>query len=41
MPLRRPLLPALMIGAALALPLSACATLQRGPVGNAAVPQPA
>ncbi|MFN3839040.1 MAG: lipocalin family protein [Brevundimonas sp.] len=41
MPLRRPLMPAVLIGAALALPLSACATLQRGPVGNAAVPQPA
>ncbi|MRL68121.1 lipocalin family protein [Brevundimonas sp. SPF441] len=30
---------ALIVGAALAL--GACATLQRGPVGNAAVPQPA
>jgi apolipoprotein D and lipocalin family protein len=35
---RRPIVLVAMVGAALAL--TACATLQRGPVGNAAVPQP-
>ena len=39
MTFRRTLLPLLLVGGALAL--GACATLQRGPVGNTAVPQPA
>ena len=38
MPIKRLFPIALVVGAAVAL--SACATLQRGPVGNAAVPQP-
>lgn len=39
MPVKRPLLLAAAVAAVVAL--SACATLQRGPVGNASVPQPA
>lgn len=38
MPIKRVFPIALVVGAAVAL--SACATFQRGPVGNAAVPQP-
>lgn len=38
---RRILIPLASVAAVAALSLGACATLSRGPVGNAAVPQPA